>query len=190
VPRTSDARTRAVAAAMRLFQEQGYAATGVAQILDVSGAPKGSFYFHFPGGKEQVAAEALRIAGTEIAEGFRRLAAQTASAAELVTVLIDAQAQALTGSGYRRGCPIATVALEMASESATIRAACQEIFDGWIAVLTDAFSPELGRRRARGYAEQLLMAVEGALLLSRVQRDPRPLHLARDLLISQLRSAS
>src|SRR5262245_51397375 len=179
MPRPSDARERAVATTARLLQEQGYAATGVAQILDVSGAPKGSFYFHFPEGKEQVAAEALRLAGAEVERGLRQLIAQAGSPAELVKRFIDRQTRMLTESGYRQGCPIATVALEMASESAVIRAACQEIFDGWIAALAEAFAPSLGRR-ARGYAEQVVMAVEGALLLSRVHQDPGPLRRTRD----------
>jgi AcrR family transcriptional regulator len=188
MPRTSDARERAVATTAKLLQEQGYAATGVAQILDVSGAPKGSFYFHFPEGKEQVAAEALRLAGAEVEQGLRRLAAQAASPAELVKQFIDRQARALAESGYRQGCPIATVALEMASESAVIRAACDEIFDSWIGALAEAFAPHLGAR-GRAYAEQVVMAVEGALLLSRVRRDPGPLRRTRDLLIAQLGDA-
>jgi AcrR family transcriptional regulator len=188
VPRTSDARDRAVATTAKLLREQGYAATGVAQIVEVSGAPKGSFYFHFPEGKEQVAAEALRLAGNEVEQGLRRLAAQTASPAEFVKHFVDRQARTLAESEYRQGCPIATVALEMASESPVIRAACQEIFDGWIRALAEAFAPHLGAR-ARGYAEQMLMAVEGALLLSRVRRAPGPLHRTRDLLIAQLGGA-
>jgi len=187
VPRTSDARQRAVATTARLLQEQGYAATGVAQILEESGAPKGSFYFHFPDGKEQLAAEALRLAGAEIEQGLRQLAAAAASPAELVTRFVDRQARALAASGYRRGCPIATVALEMADESPAIRVACREIFDGWIAVLAEAFTPQLGGR-AREYAEELFMAVEGALLLSRVRRDTAPLQLTRDRLVSELRA--
>jgi TetR/AcrR family transcriptional repressor of lmrAB and yxaGH operons len=185
MPRTSDARDRAVATTAKLLREQGYAATGVAQILEVSGAPKGSFYFHFPEGKEQVAAEALRLAGAEVEQGLRRLAAQTASPAELVKHFIDRQARVLAESGYRLGCPIATVALEMASESPVIRAACQEIFDSWLAALAEAFTPRLGDR-ARATAEQVVMAVEGALLLSRVRHDPGPLRRTRDLLVAAL----
>jgi TetR/AcrR family transcriptional repressor of lmrAB and yxaGH operons len=181
----TDARARAVATTAKLLREQGYAATGVAQILDVSGAPKGSFYFHFPGGKEQVAAEALSLAGSEIEQGLRRLAAQAGSPAELITQFVDRQALALAESGYRDGCPIATVALEMASESPAIRTACEKIFESWIAALTEAFTPHLGAR-ARDYAEQVFVAVEGALLLSRVRQDPRPLHRIRDMLVAQL----
>lgn len=185
MPRTSDARQRAVATTAKLLQEQGYAATGVAQILEVSGAPKGSFYFHFPEGKEQLAAEALKLAGAQIERGLRQLASQVSSPSELITQFIDRQAKALAESGYRDGCPIATVALEMASESASIRDACREIFDGWIAAMADAFRPHLGRN-ARRMAEQVLVTVEGALLLSRVRRDTGPLRLAREFLVAQL----
>lgn len=189
MPRSSDARANAVASTARLLQEQGYAATGVAQILDVSGAPKGSFYFHFPDGKEQLAVEALRLAGAEVEQGLRALAALTASPAELVSRFVDQQVRGLVDSGYRRGCPIATVALEMADESAAIRGACRDIFDSWITAMAEAFEPHL-RAQARQSAEHVFVAVEGALLLSRVRRDPGPLRATRDLLVSRLRDSA
>ena len=188
MPRSSDARARAVTTTARLLQEQGYAGTGVAQILEVSAAPKGSFYFHFPQGKEQLAAEALRMAGAQVEQTLRRLAADSASPAELVTALVNREVEILVQSGYHRGCPIATVALEMASHSEIIHMTCQEIFTSWVAVLGDAFAGQLGSA-ARDHAEHVIMTVEGALLLSRVYRDPGPLHRARDALIVCLTNA-
>jgi tetratricopeptide (TPR) repeat protein len=59
MPRKTDARDRAIATAERLFRIQGYTATGLNQIIEESGSPKGSFYFHFPRGKAQLAEEAI-----------------------------------------------------------------------------------------------------------------------------------
>ncbi|MGL1418954.1 TetR family transcriptional regulator, partial [Vibrio parahaemolyticus] len=68
--KTRDARTRALETAERLFRTQGFAATGLTQILDESGSPKGSFYFHFPDGKQQLAREVLDIYGNRVRAGL------------------------------------------------------------------------------------------------------------------------
>lgn len=189
MPRSSDARDRAVAATARLLQEQGYAGTGVSQILEVSGAPKGSFYFHFPGGKEQLTAEALHRSGAQVTAGIRHLAEPGIAPAELIGRFVDAETKLLVESGYRQGCPIATVALEMSSESDLIQAACQEIFATWVATLAEFFAPTLGDR-AEEMAEHAIMSLEGALLLSRVRRDPGPLRRVKDRLRDELDRAA
>src|SRR5437016_5527734 len=73
-----DSRAKALDGAERLFRTQGYAATGLTQILQVSGSPKGSFYFHFPGGKRELAAEVLERYGARILAGLKALAAKHA----------------------------------------------------------------------------------------------------------------
>ena len=94
-----------------LMRRQGYNATGLNQIAAESGAPKGSIYFHFPGGKEQLAAEAIATSG----EGIRRVIQATLSAspdaATAVRTLATGMAAGLAASSYSDGCPIATVAL-------------------------------------------------------------------------------
>jgi TetR/AcrR family transcriptional repressor of lmrAB and yxaGH operons len=189
VPRRSDARVRAVSTTSRLLQEQGYARTGVSQILTESGAPKGSFYFHFPGGKEQLAVEALRASGSAVVDVLKRLAETSASPAELVDSFIGAEATMLEESGFRQGCPIATVALEMSAESESIRTVCREIFDSWIRVFRRHFEPYLGSGSS-DLAEHTVLSLEGALLLSRVQRSTRPLLRVRDRLCAELDTAS
>jgi TetR/AcrR family transcriptional repressor of lmrAB and yxaGH operons len=185
VPRRSDARALLVATTARLLQEQGYAHTGLTQILAESGAPKGSFYFHFPGGKEQLALEALRSAGAQVAAGLTHCGERSSSPADLVTRFIHAEAATLEASGYRQGCPIATVALELASESEPIRQACQEIFDGWIEIMAGFFAPHVDGD-AHDLAEHAIMSMEGGLLLSRVRHDTAPLHRVLDHLVTEL----
>jgi TetR/AcrR family transcriptional regulator, lmrAB and yxaGH operons repressor len=188
MPRTSDARERMVATTARLLQEQGYTGTGLAQILEVSGAPKGSFYFHFPGGKEELAAEALRTAGAQVTATLARCGEGGRSPADLVGRFLELEAKALTRSGFRHGCPIATVALEMSSESDLIHRTCMEIFDGWVGTLADQFAPHLGER-ARDLAEHAIVCMEGGLLLSRVRRHTGPLLRVRDRLRIELQTA-
>src|SRR5688572_33233071 len=71
--KVSSAREDMLAAAVELFRARGYAGVGVAELLEKSGAPRGSLYFHFPGGKEQVGAEAVARVGAEVAQRYRLL---------------------------------------------------------------------------------------------------------------------
>src|SRR5438552_3389299 len=109
VARRSDARRRAIAATSELVQEQGYAATGLEEILSRSGAPKGSFYFHFPGGKEQLVAEAVAASGDGIRQLIDAVVSDAKTPQEAIRAIASFQARQLAESGFEHGCPIATV---------------------------------------------------------------------------------
>jgi TetR/AcrR family transcriptional regulator, lmrAB and yxaGH operons repressor len=170
-----ETRERLLRTAATLFRTQGYHATGLNQVVEEGRAPKGSLYFHFPGGKEQLAAESVAVSAGEIHANLRA-AADLDGALELF-------AQALVSSGFRNGCPVATVALDAAAESEPIRAACAAAYASWQDVLVgflerQGVSPE----RAPGLATTVLAAVEGALLLAKTRRDVTPLRqVAADL---------
>src|ERR1700710_2839579 len=115
--RRTDTRQRMLDTAAELFHTQGYHATGLNQLISVGGAPKGSLYFHFPGGKEQLAAEALAVSGAQLCEVREKLFVQAPDAATGIESVVNTLAKSLLDSDFRRGCPLATVALDAASES-------------------------------------------------------------------------
>ena len=121
-----------------LLRRQGYAATGLNEIVERSGAPRGSLYFHFPGGKEELALAAMERSGEALRRAIAAVMAAPRGTAAGVATLIDALADGLEASGYRDGCPIATVALETASGSEPLRAGAARIFDAWLAELRAA----------------------------------------------------
>ena len=172
-----ETRERLLRTAAVLFQTQGYHATGLNQVVAEGNAPKGSLYFHFPGGKEQLAAESLALSAGEVQERLR-------SVTDLDDAL-DLFAAQLVASDFRDGCPIATVALDAAAESDQIRTACATAYGSWRAVLTDFLVRQgIHMDRAPGLATTVLAAVEGALLLARTQRDVSPLRqVAADMRI-------
>lgn len=163
-----ETRERLLRTAATLFHSQGYHATGLNQVVAEGRAPKGSLYFHFPGGKEQLAAESVTLAAGEI-HARLRAAADFDSALDLFT-------QHLIASDFRHGCPVATVALDAAGESEQIRAACVTAYDSWRAAIVDFLVRQgIDRDRAPGLAVTVLAAVEGALLLAKTHRDLAPL---------------
>ncbi|HUY23601.1 MAG TPA: TetR/AcrR family transcriptional regulator [Acidimicrobiales bacterium] len=173
--RTSGTRARLLDAGATLFRRQGYAGTGLKRIVDEGGAPRGSLYHFFPGGKEQLGAEAVARSGA----GFRRVLESVLEGndpAASVRAMFDLSAAALEASDYRDGCPVATVALEAASTSEPLRLACAAVFESW----ADALEERLVRARVdAGVARELavfgLAAFEGAIVLSRTARTTRPL---------------
>ncbi|MBW8481693.1 TetR/AcrR family transcriptional regulator [Actinomadura parmotrematis] len=171
-----DTRERIARAAGTLFRRQGYSATGLQQIAAASGARIGSIY-HFYAGKDALAEEVVRSGGA--AYGALVLALLEDGPDDPVEALGAAFAQAaadLAASGYADACPIATIALEVASTSEPLRRATADVFASWLDGLTAwcrrvVDDPD----GARDLATAVLTSLEGAFILSRSLRDPAPL---------------
>ncbi|CAN5277302.1 TetR/AcrR family transcriptional regulator [soil metagenome] len=189
--KTPDARTRALEAAERLFRTQGYTATGLNQILDESGAPKGSFYFHFPDGKQQLASEVLGIYGKRVEAGLNALAAKHGGdPAGYVRAVAKAMAAEMEASGWALGCAAQNFANELTPHDPGFTEAVARTFANWIAVIAEAIRPAYTSRAiAERRAIALLAALEGAKTLARSARSPAPFDAVIDLMMPELRTA-
>jgi TetR/AcrR family transcriptional regulator, lmrAB and yxaGH operons repressor len=166
-----DSRDAIVASAALLFQRQGYAASGLLQIVGEAAVSRGSIYFHFPQGKEQIAVEAVAVAGALIDDAITRAAVRTETAADFVTALGRGLARWLEQSDYVDGDPIATVALEQAAVSDALRAACDDVFDRWRSHIGSVLIERGVPRSSAGPLAQVVLAYqEGGLLLARTDR--------------------
>jgi TetR/AcrR family transcriptional repressor of lmrAB and yxaGH operons len=170
-----------------LLQKQGFHATGITQILAESGAPKGSFYYHFPGGKEDLTCAALDEAGRTWRQRLEQAIHPALTPAQVVEAVCRVLSEFLVVSGYTEGSPLATVALEAVSSSLPLRESCAQNYASWEEVIGLRFQ-QLGMApaRASAMATTLLSAVEGALVLCRVHRDRAPLQRVSDTLASLL----
>jgi AcrR family transcriptional regulator len=183
-------RERIVDASGELFRRQGYAATGMKQIVTAAQAPFGSVYHFFPGGKEQLGAETIRRSGVLYGQ---LLPAVFDQAPDVVTATRDffaGAAEHLRATDYADACPIATVALEVSSSSEPLRQACADVFDGWITLASERFvgagiEPEAARDLAIG----LIAALEGAFVLARALRSTDPLDVAGTMTAIAVRTA-
>ncbi len=186
--RSVQTRNRMIEAAARLFQRHGYHGVGLMDIVKEGAAPRGSIYYHFPGGKEELAVEAVRSGSRRICELFDRAAARSDSAGELVAEIGRELAAGLEESGFVEGCPLATVTLETAPASEALRAACEAAYADWLRVLGGRFS-ELGVPLARSpnLAMLALGAWGGALVMSRARCNTEPLRLVTHELAELLR---
>ncbi|NUT32452.1 MAG: TetR/AcrR family transcriptional regulator [Hamadaea sp.] len=184
---TSDTREKMVKAAALLFGERGYAAVSFQDVIARSGAPRGSIYHHFPGGKEQLAAEALRW----YAERTRaKMAADREAggpAVDAVSGYFTSIAYWLRKTDYRAGCPVGAVALDLGDDDA-LQQVVREAFDDWRRVLERAFLDEgCAPGQARAFAALVIAASEGGIMLARAERDVRPYEDATSEVLAHLR---
>jgi TetR/AcrR family transcriptional repressor of lmrAB and yxaGH operons len=177
MPNARQHKENLVRTAMRLFRRQGYAATGLQQILAESGAPKGSLYHYFPGGKEELGEAAVVLAGRLVEEMLAELAERhPADPAAFVAGYCKVMAGWMKESGFESGCPIATTLLETVPESPTMTATGRKVLDGWIETIAHVYAASGAQKReAKARAQLLVSTMEGALIQARVRGSARPI---------------
>jgi len=158
-----------------LLEMQGYHGTGLNQIVKESGSPKGSLYYYFPGGKEELAIQAIEHAGSLVLNRIRQNLALVDNPAHAIRDFIRNIAINVERSGYAKGGPITTIALETASSSEQLRAVCDQIYQDW----QNAFSEKLQTvhlpERAASMSTLIIAAIEGGVILCRTSRSREPL---------------
>jgi AcrR family transcriptional regulator len=183
-------KTRIVEASAELFRRQGYNATGVKQIVTEAKAPFGSVYHHFPGGKEEIGAAAIRVSGARYEELIPLVFDPAPDLPTAVRWFFAGAAQHLLETDFEDACPVATVALEVSSISETMRRACAEVFDGWIAAGTARHADGgLDPAQARRLTVAMICALEGAFVLARASRTTEPLEIAGELVAEAVERA-
>ncbi|WP_301149153.1 TetR/AcrR family transcriptional regulator [Mycobacterium simiae] len=181
--RRSDSRERMITAARRLFREHGFVGTALSDIVSESGGPRGSLYFHFPGGKEELATEVVLQHAADVISHANRAAGVTDTAPEFVAQFLRHFRDELVASGYRQGCAVAPIVLESIPASEPLSAVTRRGFgDLIVTVATRLEEKGIDRERARELASVIFTTMEGALIVSRALRSREPFDSAIALL--------
>lgn len=179
MPRPDRSRAALVETAALLFRRQGYAATGVNQILETAGVKAGSLYHHFPNGKQELAAAVVHAVGGGIERQLRGFLADETPVADVVDGWIDVLIAGLA-SDPRDGCPVEPIATEAVHASQQVREASTRVFSGWCDAVADRLRKDgWGPTEANQTALAVISLIEGALLLSRVASDAAALDSAK-----------
>lgn len=175
-------RERMVYAAAALLSERGLSGTSFSEVIERSGAPRGSIYHHFPDGKDALAAEAIALVGERVLTALRE--GEGATPAQVVQRFFEAWRKVLVKTDCQAGCAIAAVANErLAHPELGARAAV--VFVSWERELEARLSKAgLPKAKAASAASLILASVEGALILCRARRDIAPFDAIRDALVS------
>jgi TetR/AcrR family transcriptional repressor of lmrAB and yxaGH operons len=176
-----DAKEKTVIAAAKLLRRHGYNGTALSDILAAAGSPRGSLYFHFPNGKEEIAVAALTHAGHSVRQAIAGAAKTSKSADEFLIRIARGMAADLERSDFKEGCPIAPTALEISGASEALTAAASAAFQSWEQeIAAGLMSFRFNAERARLLATAALCQLEGALLLGRTYRSLEPLLRAEE----------
>lgn len=171
----SDTKERILDSSGELFRRQGYMGTGVKQIIEEAGAPFGSLYHFFPGGKTELGAETIRRSGALYGLLFVEYVGPEVDLVEGVRAFFAGAAETLVETDFADACPIATVALEVSSSNEELRAACADVFTAWVEGGVARFElAGIVAERARPLVIQMLAGLEGAFVLSRALRSTEP----------------
>ena len=174
----SEAKKRIIETTADLMQRNGYCATGLKDIIRESGTPRGSLYHYFPGGKEDITAAALQASGNQFGEALQRCIDLEGSVVKGLVRFIREYALSFEASGFEKGCPVATVALETASNSPVLQATLQDIFHNWCQILINHLvSTGWGEAEARNMAIFIMSSFNGALTMSRAAQRIEPMEI-------------
>jgi len=191
-PSNPDVRRRLLAAGLDLVHARGFAASGVKDITDAAGVPKGSFYAYFPS-KEAFAAAILEHYWSDIEARLLPLLDADGLAQERITRFFHALADEHEASDFLLGCLVGNLSLELGGSSDLVRSELVGILDRWDAALAAAVRSGQGKSGdvksaldADHIAALLIEAWEGAALRGKVTRDRSPYARFEDITIPAL----
>jgi TetR/AcrR family transcriptional regulator, lmrAB and yxaGH operons repressor len=171
-----------ICSAAALFGSRGLNATSFSDVLADSGAPRGSIYHHFPGGKKQLAEDAISWTSEQVLAHLRACPSSTASG--VLAWFIDLWRQSVRASGGSSGCPVAGIAIDTGATDDDLVSAARIAFTDWAALLAEQLQAAgVPTHRAGPIATATLAAMEGALILCRAERSGEPLEtIAQELM--------
>jgi AcrR family transcriptional regulator len=171
---TSDSRKKMVESAAALIGAQGMNATSFSEVLADSGAPRGSIYFHFPGGKRELAEDAIRWTSEQVTTHMR--ASTATSASEVLAHFVGLFQHVVDATDGAAGCAVAGVTIDVSSSDDGLLVIANEAFHSWSSLLAEQLvAVGITPQRANGIAVIAVAGVEGALILCRAERGGAPL---------------
>ena len=166
---TPGTRERLIAAMLDALRNKGYHGVGLKELLDVAQAPKGVLYHHFPGGKSELAVASIEAVIAQITTGLDKLTHRYPDVVQALEAWMGSAQKALAASGFERGCPLATIALESAPDDVAIRETLAKGFAAIRERLGNTLQQAgIESTRAHSLAALTVSAYEGALVQSRL----------------------
>jgi AcrR family transcriptional regulator len=179
-------RESILTAAAELMRRKGYGAMGMKDIAEASGAPIGSLYHHFRGGKVQIVGEALVNAGQAYALLIPSIVDEYTDLGAAIDGIFTQAAEDMAATGFANMCPVASIAAEVADTVEELRETSAGVFTDWVDGGTAYFHARgLDEPRAREVTLALIGALEGAFVLARTLRSTEPLLAAGRTLAPQ-----
>ncbi|MDD9150732.1 MULTISPECIES: TetR/AcrR family transcriptional regulator [unclassified Sporolactobacillus] len=169
-------REKIINTATRLFQMNGYNATGLNEILKESESPKGSLYYYFPNGKEQLALEAIQSANKSIKEKLQAALDKYSDPENAINHLIGNIITDLEKENKLQDISVSLIALETYASSEPLREACKKVFASLSGLYADKLVQNgFSKQRAEQLGMIIEIMIEGAITVSVTRKDTVPL---------------
>jgi TetR/AcrR family transcriptional repressor of lmrAB and yxaGH operons len=186
----NDTRARILETTGLLLRQRGYHGTSLNDILGASGAPRGSLYFHFPGGKDQLVIEVTRASVAEVTERLGEALAAEKNPAVAVHHIYQTVGRMLEDNQFSLGCPIAPVVLDAPTDVPELAELCRSAFEQWIGLLREAFvRAGVPERRAHALALLVESSLEGLMVIARATSDRAPVQAVADEVAALIEAA-
>ena len=186
----NDTRARILETTGLLLRQRGYHGTSLNNILSASAAPRGSLYFHFPGGKDQLIVEVTRDSVAGVTKRLGEALAAEQDPAVAVHHIYQSVARMLEDNQFSLGCPIAPVVLDSPTDLPELAELCRSAFEQWIGLLQQAFARAgVPERRAHALALLVESSLEGLMVIARATRDRAPLLAVADEVAGLVKAA-
>jgi TetR/AcrR family transcriptional regulator, lmrAB and yxaGH operons repressor len=166
-------RDQILEAAITLIKQSGLSGSGINQILEHSGAPRGSLYYYFPGGKQQIVIESLTLYGDRVAGAFERVLSSKKTPADKISALFHFVADRFTEGLFAQSCAVGAVTLDLGADTAKIQLLVETIFKSWQAIIAQHL-PIINAVRRDSLAGLILSMIEGAYVRGRAERSAQP----------------
>ena len=181
-------RNRLLETVGNLLKSKGYNGIGLQEIVRESRTPKGSLYFHFPGGKKELVETAIKQVGKELNDLLNLLFQSSADLDEGIKGIVDFFINELETSNFQKGCPIATTTMDTASIADTLQKVCCDSFRLWEKTIADNLQANgLSESDSTKQAIFLLSTIEGAIVLCQAHKNIEPLKIATESLLNYVR---
>ena len=181
------ARDKLLQAAIFLMKQSGLTGAAINQIVVQSGAPKGSVYYYFPEGKQQIVAEALTLYGQQVAAAFDKVLSSKRKPGEKIRALLRFIADRLEGGGFEQSCAAGAVTLDLEVEVIALRPVIAAVFASWQTVIANHLTMR-SRARRESLAGLVLSTIEGAYIRGRAESSKRPFLEAAEWLTQLVQS--
>jgi TetR/AcrR family transcriptional regulator, lmrAB and yxaGH operons repressor len=181
---TGNVRVRMVEGAAALLAKNGLQGTSFSDVLEKTGAPRGSIYHHFPDGKDQLVSSAIDLAGDRAIALLDSRAG--ASAEEITRFFLHIWHEVLIRTNFQSGC--AVLAVTVATDSPELLQKASAIFRSWRGRLADLLEQGgMAQEDATRFAATLVASSEGAVVMARAEKSLEPFDLVSEQLLKQVR---
>lgn len=178
-----DTRKKIIDTVIELLKIKGYNGVGLQEIVTASGTPKGSLYFHFPGGKDEIVETAIKQHGENVDTLLRMVFLDSANIATAIKVIFTYSIDELESSSYTKGCPVGTTVFDPVSISNEIQENCAQVFFSMRDVMAERLIKDgMDAVEAERQATFILSSLQGAIILSKAYRNTEPLKIIAEQL--------